>query len=95
MGNKAYMLTHTSLLQIDSQNFSNKKSIYIHTHGSANQSRSAPYSKEPHLKIVGKSILFAHQIAILELLNLHHINRNKYVGSSKSKIQYNISSPMM
>ena len=43
-------------------------------------------SKEPPHKSIGKSILFAHQIAILELLNLHHINRNKYVGSSKIKI---------
>ena len=88
MGNKAYMLTHTSLLQIDSQNFSNKKSIYIHTHGSANQSRSAPYSKEPHLKIVGKSILFAYQITILELLYLRYIKEYKYIYSSKIKIQY-------
>ena len=32
-------------------------------------------SKELPHKSIGKSILFAHQIAILELLHLYHINR--------------------
>lgn len=68
--------------------------LYIPTDQSNNLVQHRSSKELPH-KSIGKSILFADQIAILELLNLHHINRNRFINSSTSKIQYNMSSPMM